>query len=138
MKSTFIEDMKETIISRLSEYEGMTTHGCDLAYMLFERENIDGSVLCNTFKTKEFIKENFDLFGDLIEYCSEMGLEIPNPFLEPEKAHIVLILEASKSILSKLSIIDIKWNEEITINQETIKQITNELKALDIDEEDLF
>ena len=40
---------------------------CDLAYTLFEGENADGSVLYNTYKAKEFIKENFDLFGDLNE-----------------------------------------------------------------------
>ena len=135
---TFTAELIETIISRLNEYKGTTNYMCDLSSILFESENANGSVLYNTYKTKEFIKENFDLFGDLVEYVKDNMNMVLNPFQEPEKAHVILLLEASQSILSKLPTIDKFWNDEKELTPKLIKQLTKELKALNIDDEDLF
>ena len=135
---TFTAELIETIISRLNDYKGTTNYMCDLSSILFEYENIDGSVLYNTYKTKEFIKENFDLFGDLVEYVKDNMNMVLNPFSEPEKAHVILLIEASQSILSKLPTIDKFWNDKKELTPKLIKQLTKELKALNIDDEDLF
>ena len=135
---TFSAQLIETIISRLNDYQDTTHYICELSLILFERENIDGSVLYNTYRTKEFIKENFDLFGDLVEYVQDNMNMVLNPFSEPEKAHVILLLEASQSILSKLPTIDKFWNDEKELTPNLIKQLTKELNALDIDDEDLF
>lgn len=134
----FTGDLKNTIISRLNDYEGNSYYMCDLAYTLFEGENIDGSVLCNTYKTKEFIKENFDLFGDLVEYVKDNMDMTLNPFSEPEKAHVFLLLESASSILSKLPTVDKYWNDQKELTPKLIKQLTTELKSLSITDEDLF
>ena len=135
---TFTSELIETIISRLNEYEGTKNYMCDLSSVLFESENIDGSVLYNTYRTKEFIKENFDLFGDLVEYFKDnLGITL-NPFQEPEKAHVCLLLEGAQSLLSKLPTVDKYWNDEKELTPKLIKQLTKELNALDIDDEDLF
>ena len=135
---TFTSELIETIISRLNDYKNTNVYGCDLAYTLFEGENANGSVFCNTYQTKEFIKENFDLFGDLVEYIKDNLDYTLNPFSEPEKAHVILLLEASQSILSKLPTIDKFWNDEKELTPKLIKQLTKELKALNIDDKDLF
>ena len=135
---TFTSQLIETIISRLNEYEGTKNYMCDLSSILFESENIDGSVLYNTYLTKEFIKENFDLFGDFVEYVKDNMNMVLNPFSEPEKAHVWLLLEASQSILSKLPTIDKFWNDKKELTPKLIKQLTKELKSLNIDDEDLF
>ena len=135
---TFTAELIETIISRLNDYKGTTNYMCDLYSILFEYENIDGSVLYSTYQTKEFIKENFDLFGDLVEYVRDNMDYTLNPFSEPEKAHVILLLEASQSILSKLPTIDKFWNDEKELTPKLIKQLTKELNALNIDDEDLF
>ena len=134
----FTAELIETIISRLNEYEGTKNYMCDLSSVLFESENTNGSVLYNTYLTKEFIKENFDLFGYLVEYVQDNMNMVLNPFSEPEKAHVILLLEASQSILSKLPTIDKFWNDEKELTPKLIKQLTKELNALDIDDEDLF
>ena len=135
---TFTAELIETIISRLNDYKGTTNYMCDLSSILFESENANGSVFYNTYKTKEFIKENFDLFGYLVEYVKDnIGMTL-NPFYEPEKAHVILLIEASQSILSKLPTIDKLWNEEKELTPNLIKQLTKELNVLDIDEEYLF
>ena len=135
---TFTAELIETIISRLNDYKGTSNYVCDLSSILFEGENVNGSVFYSTYQTKEFIKENFDLFGDLVEYVKDnIGMTL-NPFQEPEKAHVWLLLEASQSILSKLPTIDKFWNDNIELTPKLIKQLTKELKALNIDDEDLF
>ena len=135
---TFTSELIETIISRLNDYKGTKNYMCDLSSILFEYENIDGSVLYNTYQTKEFIKENFDLFGYLVEYVQDNMNMVLNPFSEPEKAHVILLLEASQSILSKLPTMDKFWNDEKELTPKLIKQLTKELKTLNIDDEDLF
>ena len=135
---TFTSELIETIISRLNEYEGTKNYMLDLSSILFESENADGSVLYNTYQTKEFIKENFDLFGDLVEYLKDNMNIVLNPFSEPEKAHVWLLLEASQAILSKLPTMEEFWNDEKELTPKLIKQLTKELKELKIDDEDLF
>lgn len=139
MKTTnFTSDLKNQIIDKLNDYSGGTYHACDLSGTLFEGENANGSVFCNTYKTKEFIKENFDLFGDLVEYVKDNIDYTLNPFQEPEKAHVYLLLEASQSILSKLPTIDKNWNEKIELTPKMIKKLTKELNSLEIDDDNLF
>ena len=135
---TFTTELIETIISRLNDYKGTTQYMCELPSILFESENVNGSVLCSTYQTKKFIKENFDLFGYLVEYVQDNMNMVLNPFSEPEKAHVILLLEASQCILSKLPTIDKSWNDEKELTPKLIKQLTKELKALNIDDEDLF
>lgn len=134
----FITELKETIIDRLNDYKNTTVYGSDLAYTLFESENVNGSVLCNTYLTKEFIKENFDLFGDLVEYTNNnLDMEL-NPFMEPEGAHVILMLEASQSLLSQLDFMLNNWDDKFKLTDEVIKEITNQLRGLNINDEDLF
>ena len=136
--TNFISDLKNTIIDRLNDYSGGSYYGCDLSYALFEGENVNGSVLCNTWQTKEFIKANFDLFGDLVAHCKDNLDMVLNPFQEPEKAHVVLLLEASQSILSQCKLIDENWNNEIELTDKLIKKLTKQINDLQIDENDLF
>ncbi len=134
----FTTELKETIIDRLNDYKNTTVYGCDLAYTLFESENVKGTVLFSTYLTEEFIKENFDLFGDLVEYTNNnLDMEL-NPFIEPEKAHVILILEASQNLLSKLDFINDYWDEKIELNSEVIEVLTQQINDLDINDEDLF
>ena len=134
----FTTELKETIIDRLNDYKNTTVYGCDLAYTLFEGENVNGAVLFSTYLTKEFIKENFDLFGDLLEYVNDNFDMKLNPFTEPEKAHVILMTEASQSLLSQLDFISDYWNEELKLTDEVIKEITDQLRELNINDEDLF
>ena len=135
---TFITDLKSKIIERLNDYKGVNTYLCDLSGLLFEAENTDGSVLYSIYKTKEFIKENFYLFGQLVEHAKDnIGINL-NPFNEPEKAHVWLLLEASQSLLSQCKTVAKFWNDEKEINDELINTITEELNSLDIDESVLF
>ena len=129
----FITDLKADIVSRLSDYEDQSIYACDLGMTLFEGENANGSVFCNSYKTKEFIKENFDLFGELIEYWSDNFGETLNPFLEPEKCHVILLIESARSILAGCKLVDEKWNDKITLTPAVIKKLTKQVMDFDGD-----
>lgn len=137
-KISFIDDLKATIKDRLQDYSGGTYYGCDLAYTLFEGENANGSVFCNTYKTKQFIAENFELFGDLVEYVKDNLDMTLNPFAEPEKAHVILLLESAQSFLAKLPLIDENWNNNIELTDEAIEMLCTQIDELSIDESELF
>ena len=82
---TFYTDLRNTIIERLNDYKGLNVYGSELAYTLFEEENANGSVLCNKYLTKEFIKNHFDLFADFSEYYINTFGDSLNIFTEPER-----------------------------------------------------
>ncbi len=130
-EQTTLDTIKSDIIERLNDYKGGTYYGCDLAYKLFEGENANGSVFCNTYKTVEFIKSNFKLFGELVEYCKDNMDMTLNPFTEPEKAHVILLLEASQSILSKCDFINDNWNNQIELTEDNIQTIAEQVNAFD-------
>lgn len=134
----FTTELKETIIDRLNDYKNTTVYGCDLAYTLFEGENVNGTVLFSTYLTKEFIKENFDLFGDLVQYVENNIDVVLNPFKEPEKSHVWLVMEGGCSLLSRLDFVLNNWNDKFKLTDEVIKEITDQLRELNINDEDLF
>ena len=135
---TFYTDLRNTIIKRLNDYTNTNVYGCDLAYTLFERENADGSVLCNTYLTKEFIKNHFDLFADFSEYYINTFGDSLNIFTEPEKAHVILLLEAAQMVLSNLDMINEFWNESKELTEELINAIIEELNKLELTDEEIF
>ena len=135
---TFYTDLRSTIIDRLNDYKGLDVYGSELAYTLFERENANGSVLCNTYKTKEFIKNNFDLFADFSEHYKFNFGDSLNIFAEPEKAHVILLLEAAQMVLSNLNTVDEFWNDSKELTDDLINAIIEELNKLELTDEEIF
>ena len=133
MKNLAIEEIKKDMISKLSDYAGCSYYGCDLAYTLFERENANGSVFCNTYTTKEYIKANFDLFGEFLEsYKIEFG-DYLNPFVEPEKCHVIFLLQAVSSILSKCELVNDNWNNQLELTAQNIAALTDQINEFEGD-----
>ena len=135
---TFYTDLRNTIIDRLNDYKGSNLYGSDLAYTLFEEENANGSVLCNTYLTKEFIKNNFDLFADFSEYYKDNFGESLDIFAEPEKAHVILLLESASIVLSQLETVNEFWNDSKELTEELINSIVEELNKLELTDEEIF
>ena len=135
---TFYTDLKNTIIERLNDYKGTETYLCDLSGLLFESENVNGSVFCSTYKTKEFIKNNFDLFADFSEYYKNNFGESLDIFAEPEKAHVILLLESAQMVLSNLNTVNEFWNDSKELTEELINAIIEELNSLELTDEEIF
>ena len=135
---TFYTDLRNTIIERLNDYKGTDIYGADLAYTLFEGENANGSVLCNTYLTKEFIKNNFDLFAEFSEYYKDNFGESLDIFAEPEKAHVILLLETASMVLGQLETVNEFWNDSKELTEELINSIVEELNKLELTDEEIF
>ena len=134
----FYTDLRKTIIDRLNDYKNTDVYGSELAYTLFEGENANGSVLCNTYETKEFIKNNFDLFSDFSEYYKDNFGESLDIFAKPEKAHVILLLEAAQMVLSNLNTVGEFWNDSKELTEELINAIIEELNKLELTDEEIF
>ena len=115
---------------QLSDMIGNTTYGCDLGYGIFESANVDGSYTYNRHDAEMWIKEYFSSIGDVAQdIVDNLGAEsLANPFLEPEKFMVQIMLEMSSSIIAQVSIVDENWNNEMELTEETIKQIIEELR----------
>ena len=125
--------VKDLIIERLEDHKGEDVYLCDLAYILFEGENIDGSFTYSTYWSKELVKKYFDDFDELYEnYIFNMGNENSiNIFDEPERFIIIMLLEQASELLSNYDndFINNNWNDEITLNSENIQEIKESLEA---------
>ena len=135
---TFYTDLRNTIIERLNDYKGSNIYGHDLAYILFEDVNTNGTVLYSTFLTKEFIKNHFDLFADFSEYYKDNFGEVLDIFEKPERAHVILLLEAAKMVLSNLDIIKQFGDDSKELTDELINAIIEELSELELTDEEIF
>ena len=129
------KDIIERIIDRLYDYEDEKIYACDLAYKLFESENIDGTFTYSSYNAKNWIKENFDDIGEVwenltFEFSGDF-LKDYNLFDNPEKFMVLIILESASYILGQCEFLDNNWNDEITLNKENIEIIEKQLKEKD-------
>lgn len=129
------KDIIKRIIDRLYDYEDTKVYACDLAYSLFESENIDGTFTYSSYEAKEWIKNNFDEIGEVWEelkfqFGSEYLMDF-NPFDNPEKFMVLVILESASYILGQCKTVQNNWDNEMTLTKENIKKIEKELKELD-------
>jgi len=115
-----LNEIKSYLTEKLNDYKGCKSYGCDLFHLLTEGENANGSVYCNAYKTKELIKANFDLFGEFLEYYNSEFGETLNPFSEPEKAHVIFLIESCNQILNSSDYIQSNWDNQIVLNDELI------------------
>ena len=136
--NTFYTELRNFIIEKLNDYKDIDVYGADLAYTLFENENANGSVLYNTYLTKEFIKNHFDLFADFSEHYTNNFEKSLNIFAEPEKAHVILLLESAKMVLGQLETINEFWNDEKELTEELINSIVEDLSKLELTDEEIF
>lgn len=129
------KEIIDRIIDKLYDYEGETVYSCDLAYTLFESENMDGSFTYSSYDAKEWIKKYFDDIGEVWEELEfEFGsdfLKDYNLFNNPEKFMVLIILESASYILGQCEFLENNWNNEITLNKENIEKIEKQLKEKD-------
>ena len=124
--------VKDIILDELDCYKGLEVHGCDLAYQLLEEYRVDGVYFYNNHKATEFIKENFEDFGEIVEELKyTFGEEnIPNVFEYPDKFCVVCFLEVASYLLCSCKFVETNWNNDFVIVDGAISIIKNELKEV--------
>lgn len=119
--------LKEKIADRLVDYEGVSTYGADLAYTLFEGENADCCVHPWTEAEKNFIKEYWDDAGEVHAYLKDNLDMVVNPFDEPHKFAVCMLLEGAAQLISESEFVNKHWNEEMELGEIEIAAIKEDL-----------
>ena len=95
----YFDVFEQDIIDRLNNMDDTPQLIDDLAYMITDHENNDGSWFCDTYRAVQEIGENFDFIReymldrfdyDYIDYC--------NPIINPEAFHCRFMIDLYMSI----------------------------------------
>ena len=119
------------MIDKMEDMDGLECYLCDLAFELFEAENINGSYDCSSYRAKAWISEYFSELGDVVnEYQSAMGEPTINVFANPEAFQVQIVIFIADRLITTSQFIAEHWDsDEITLDKEIIDVITTEWKS---------
>ena len=117
--------VKEEIEIRLKDLVGNNVYLEELGYGLFENENINGTYSYNRYDSIQWIKDYFEELDEVVEeYEDEFGYSVPNPFSEPEKFQLIIILYISnKLVYNALCNTDLDIYSEVELTKGIINTI---------------
>lgn len=120
----------QEMAEHLEDLEGQVVYGCDLDFELFKSKNIDGSFTCSAHKSREWINEYWDYLGEVVEDYEFNYGELPvNPFDSEEIFQLQIIIFLASRLVCESTFVEVNWNEEIELTEETIEQIVSEWRA---------
>lgn len=125
--SEFRKWIDEKIADALDENIRETVYGSELPYKLFEGENIDGSVTYNTYEAKEFIKNHWDDASEIAQYLMENFDISLNPFENPEKFHVCMLLYGAEDIINESQFVGEHWDEQYELTSENVAEIKSDI-----------
>lgn len=124
------KDVLERMIDHLDDLEGRDGYVSELAFTLFEAENIDGSMTYNTYKAEQWIAEHFRDLGDVVEDMSVAWDITPNPFNNPEAFMVQVVIYIAEQLVYESAYLQRGRDEEeidaITYDEETVALIWRE------------
>lgn len=123
-------EIKEFILDELEGYEDREIYGCDLSWEITMEINNNGSVNCSAYLAKEWIKENFDLCGDLYQQIADNYGNVANPFESPETFQVQCYIELVKRIVDECELVQDNWNESITLDKETLQTLKDQIESV--------
>ena len=124
------KDVLERMIDHLDDLEGRDGYVSELAFTLFEGENINGSMTYSTYKAELWIAEHFHDLADVVEdMAADWGIT-PNPFSNPEKFMVQVVLYLAEQLVYESAYLLRGRDEEeidaITYDEETVALIRRE------------
>lgn len=130
----YLNDLEKDVLSRmidkLDDLEGRDGYVSELAFTLFENENINGSMTYSTYKAEQWITEHFHDLADVVEDMAA-DLDItPNPFANPEVFMLQVVIYLAEELVYESAYLQRGRDEEeidaITYDEETIALIRRE------------
>ena len=117
----------QEMVEHLEDLEGQIVYGCDLAFKLFENENVTGSYTCSSYKANQWIKEYWDYLREVVEDYEFNYGELPvNPFDNAEVFQVQIILHMASSLVTESDYINKHWDVEIEFTSDIINIIAKE------------
>lgn len=124
------KDVLERMIDALDDLEGRDGYVSELAFTLFENENIDGSMTYSTYKAERWIADYFHELADVVEDMAAEWDITPNPFNNPEAFMVQVVLYLAEQLVYESAYLQRGRDEEeidaITYDEETIALIRRE------------
>lgn len=124
------KDVLERMIDHLDDLEGCDGYVSELAFTLFEAENIDGSMTYDTYKAELWIATHFHDLADVVEDMAADWDITPNPFNNPEAFMVQVVLYLAEQLVYESAYLRRGCDEEeidaITYDEETIALIRRE------------
>ena len=128
----------DALIEKLDNSMDFSCYACDLAYKLFEGDNIDGVcwyVGASYKENDDFIKKYWD---DLPEIIDELKFNFDGDYFKDIlysvfdnscKFVLVIFLEVASYLIGQCDFIQENWDNEITLNDENVKIIVEQLES---------
>lgn len=124
------KDVLSRMIDHLDDLEGGDGYVSELAFTLFEAENINGSMTYNTYEAEQWIAEHFHDLADVVEDMAADWDITPNPFSNPEKFMVQVVLYLAEQLVYTSDYLLRGRDEEeidaLTYDEETIAIIRRE------------
>lgn len=131
----YLNNLEKSVLSmmidNLDDMEGREGYVSDLAFDLFENENIDGTITYNRIKAQEWIGEHFNDLGDVVSNIQDEWGETLNPFGDPEGFQVQVVIFLASRLVDCSDFVARRYEEEcdaITYDEEVINLIKNEWK----------
>lgn len=130
--------VKGEIIERLEDMKGYeeSHYLCDLGYTLFESENVNGAYFCSNYTAKKWVNKNFEHLREIAEEIKfQFGADYANKVLldvfnDSDRFIVVIVLEVASYLISRCETADKYWNDEITLTDDILNNLIEEIKAL--------
>lgn len=136
--NTLKAEIMQDILNKLDDYVSSETeiedNPRDVAFTLWETENVNGSITCNAWKSKEWIKNHFDDLDEVVEqYQFDTG-EALNPFSSPEAFQVIVTIEVTCDLINDV------WEDGMTTKDliEALEELQESMGWQDYDRETYF
>ena len=130
---TFEEYCKNYILEHIDEYEGQGTYASDLAYLITDAPNMDGTLTYSRHAALEYLSEWWEDAADYFDYETDNYGKAQNPFERPEAYMVCMVIEGVASLISQCDIVDELWNDEIELTPDIINKIKEQINDLHIE-----
>ena len=124
----FFDYCKQHLLDKLEDYEGQTHYACDLGFILCEGENCDGTLTYSTYEAQKYLQAWWWECAEYFDYQKfNFGEILHNPFENPEAYMVGMVIEGVRSILSQCKSIDDAWNDGVTLDEDFLKQLREDI-----------
>ena len=136
--NTLKAEILQDILSKLNDYVSSNTeiedNPHDVAFTLWETENVNGSITCNAWESKEWIKKHFDDLDEVVEeYQFGTGILL-NPFSSAEAFQVIITIEVTCELISEV------WEDDMTTKDliEALEKLQESMGWQNYDRETYF
>lgn len=104
----------------------------DLAFELFDNENMIGSYDCSAYRATQWVKEYFDDLEEVVDDMKNEWGSVANPFDEPECFQVQVVLFLASNLVwesSTLQEVD-GAGTEVTLTDDLVERIAHDWESL--------